>query len=204
MSLPSRMIVVLTTVGILSGAVLALVGLLTQKRIALNKQREIEQAVIHVIPGSQSSQKLYEERDYAIYGGIDGGGKILGLAIQATASGFQDKIVLILGTNTAVTKINRLYVLEQKETPGLGAKISDRESFLMFWENKDCRQPLSLRKPAVDSPDKLAPSEVNTITGATISSQAVLSSVNSSIEKTRKLKQEGKLGEEVKNASKNP
>jgi len=201
MSLSSRMILVLTSVGIISGGFLAGVGILTKERIELNKQREIEKAIFLVVPGTQSIQKLYEEKDLALYGGIGGEGIILGYAIQTSGVGFQDKITFMLGTNTTITKINSLAILEQTETPGLGAKITSQESFLQFWENKECSDLLRLRKPAARSPDELSPSEVNTITGATISSESVLNTVNKSIEKAKTLKAEGTLTVEKKNAS---
>ncbi len=193
MKISSQMIVVLTSVGLLSGGFLATVGQLTKDRIALNKQKEIEKAINIVVPGTSSSHKLYEAKDFSVYGGQDAQGKLLGLAVYVTGVGFQDKITLMFGTNPSLTKIKDLTILDQKETPGLGAKITDREIFLRFWQNKDCIQPLKLRKPPVSSLEELAPSEVNTITGATISSESVLNIVNSSLERLRKLKSEGKL-----------
>jgi RnfABCDGE-type electron transport complex G subunit len=191
------MVVVLTSIGLLSGSFLATVGHLTKERIALNKQREIDEAIIQVVPGTVSSQKLYEERDFSIYGGKDEKGNIIGFAIHASGIGFQDKITLMLGTTPSLERINRLAILEQKETPGLGAKITDSEFFLMYWENRDSSGPLTLHKPAVSSPEELSPTEVNTITGATISSEAVLSIVNSSLEQVREIIKEGKLSSEA-------
>jgi len=197
MKLSTRMVVVLTSVGLLSGSFLATVGHLTKERIALNKQREIEEAIIQVVPGTVSSQKLYEERDFTVYEGQDQEGDIVGLAIHASGIGFQDKITLMLGTNTSLKRINRLAILEQKETPGLGAKIADSESFLKYWENRDSSGTISLRKPAVSAAEELLPAEINTITGATISSEAVLSIVNHALEQARRLIKEGKLSSEA-------
>jgi electron transport complex protein RnfG len=197
MKLSTRMVVVLTSVGILSGSFLATVGHWTKERIALNKQRAIEEAIIQVVPGTVSSQKLYEDRDISVYGGRDQQGKLVGFAIHASGVGFQDKITLMLGTNPSLERTNRLTILDQKETPGLGAKITDSEAFLRFWENKDCRGPLSLRKPAVSELEQLSPAEVNTITGATVSSEAVLSIVNNSLEEVKKLIKEGKFSSEA-------
>jgi RnfABCDGE-type electron transport complex G subunit len=194
------MVMVLTAVGVLSGSFLTSVGYLTKERIALNKQREIEKAITQVVPGTYSNQSLHEEKKLVIYGGMDQEGVLLGYAIQATGIGFQDEITFMLGINTDLTRINSLTILEQKETPGLGAKITDEESFLKYWENKDCAQPLSLRKPAVTTPEELAQSEINTITGATISSEAILNTVNISLVNARKLKEDGKLKLEGKNA----
>ena len=136
MNLSVRMIAVLTSVGLLSGGFLSTVDLLTKERIALNKQKEIEEAILAVVPGTESSQKLYEEKDLSIYGGKDEDGNLLGFAIHASGVGFQDKITLMFGTNASLTRITNLTILDQKETPGLGAKITDRESFLKYWENK--------------------------------------------------------------------
>ena len=201
MSLSSRMIIVLTSIGLLSGGLLVGVDILTKERISLNKQREIEEAITTVVPGTKTSEKLYEEKDFTVYGGKNEQGEMLGFAIQAYAAGFQDKILLLVGLNPSLTKINRLFVIDQKETPGLGAKITSDEAFLKFWENKECTSSLRLRKPPAASAAQLSPSEVNTITGATVSSEAVLSCINSSLEKVKKLKAEGKFGGDGKNGS---
>jgi electron transport complex protein RnfG len=195
MSLSSRMILVLTLVGLISGGFLAGVSKLTKEKIALNIQKEIEEAITQVIPGTTQNQKLYEEEDLVIYKGENEAGQTSGYAVQATGIGFQDKITLLFGINPSRTEIVGLTVIDQKETPGLGAKITDREMFLRFWKNRDISQPLTLRNPPADSMQDLAPSEINTITGATISSTKVLDIVNSSLEKMRELQQEGRLTE---------
>ena len=195
MRLYRQMILVLSSIGVISGALLTTVNLFTKDRIAANKQREIEAGIVRVVPGTKASQKIYEENDFTVYEGKDEEGLVLGVAVSTAVGGFQDKIVYIFGLNAELTRVSSLYVLEQKETPGLGAKITNEESFLQFWEERDCSQPITLRKPAVDK-SQLAPSEVNTITGATISSRAVLTGVNAAVEKIKRLKQEGKLNAE--------
>jgi electron transport complex protein RnfG len=193
MSLSSRMILVLTLVGLIAGGFLSGVAKLTKEKIALNIQKEIEEAIIKVIPGTTQNQKLYEEEDLIIYEGKDDSGQPTGYAVQTTGIGFQDKITLLYGIDRSRTKIIGLTVIDQKETPGLGAKITDREVFLQFWNNRDISQPLSLRKPPANSLEELGPSEINSITGATISSRKVLEIVNFSLERLEELQQEGKL-----------
>ena len=194
MNLSVRMIVVLTSVGLISGGLLSVVNLLTAERIELNRLKEIEEAITQVVPGTVSSQKLYEDDAITIYVGTDASGQELGYAVYASGTGFQDIIVMMFGTDPAIETIHSLTILEQKETPGLGAKITDQQAFLRYWQGKDIRHPLSLRKPAVGSPEELGASEVNTITGATISSDKVLGIVNLSLERLREIKQAGKLG----------
>ena len=200
MNLSARMIVVLTVVGLISGSLLAVVGMLTKDRIAFNKQGEIEAAILEVVPGTEIYEELYTEKNFTIYGGKNRDGNLIGYAVYTSGTGFQDIISLMFGTDPNVTKINSLSILEQKETPGLGAKITNKEIFLRFWDNKEAGSALSLRKPAVSSQDELASNEVNTITGATISSDKVLSIVNKSLEKLKQLKQAGKLISEENDA----
>lgn len=193
MNLSSRMVVVLTAVGLISGGFLASVGILTKDRIALNKKREIERAIVSVVPGSVASETLYEEKEFIVYGGKNEEGALQGFAIYTSGIGFQDKIVLMIGVDASLSRLNSLAVLDQKETPGLGAKITDRPSFLVYWENKDFTRSFSLRKPPAPAPESLSASEVNTITGATISSEAIVNIVNAAREKVRTLREEGKL-----------
>lgn len=193
MKLSHRMVLVLTTVGLLSGCFLAGVGILTEKPIQLNRQKKIRTAIFNVVPQSNSTQNLYQGEALAVYAGLDENNQITGLAIQAQGVGFQDEITLMYGTDPSMTKIFSLTILEQSETPGLGAKITSEKEFLRFWENRDCTQKLSLHKPAVNSPDKLSSSEVNTITGATISSESVLDIVNQSLKEVKQLQEKGKL-----------
>lgn len=187
------MIIVLTSVGLISGSFLTGVDLLTRSRIEANRQREIKDAITRVVPGTETSNIVYEEKSFTIYEGKDKSGQRAGFALYTSGTGFQDKITLMIGTDESFSTLNRLFILEQKETPGLGAKITEWDEFLRFWENRDCSQSLSLRNPPADSPDDLSYSEVNTITGATISSEAVLDIVNFSIEKAKTLHKEGKI-----------
>ena len=191
MTLSARMIVVLTSIGLISGGFLAGVAQLTRERIALNIQAEIEAAIKEVVDDAEVNQVILEEDDLIIYRELDDAGNLAGYAVQATGVGFQDKITLIFGLDKTVTRITGLSIIAQKETPGLGAKIKEWDAFLQFWEERDATGHLTLRKPAVSSPEALLPTEINTITAATISSKKVLEIVNLSLERMRKLIKEG-------------
>ncbi len=195
MNLATRMIVTLTSIGLISGSFLAIVGQVTKERIIFNKKHEIEMAALKVVPGASNVKMIYEERDFAIFEDRDETGNLIGYALQAAGTGFQDKISLGVGVSPDLNTVLSLIIIDQKETPGLGAKITDEISFLQYWKNRDCSKSLILRKPPVDNPNSLAPNEVNAITGATISSQAVLNIVNEAIKKARQLQAEGKLSE---------
>jgi electron transport complex protein RnfG len=193
MSLSSRMIFVLTTVGLISGGFLAGVATLTKERIALNIQAEIEEAIKEVVDDAEISNVVYEEEDLVIYRELEENGDLAGFAIQATGVGFQDKITLMFGLDETLTKITGLTIIDQKETPGLGAKITEWDAFLQFWEDRDATGLLSLRKPPVRVYEELIATEINSITAATISSRKVLEIVNLSLAKVRELITKGKI-----------
>jgi len=193
MKLSARMILVLTTVGLVSGSLLAVVNLLTREKIEFNRQQEIKAAILRVVPGTESSASLHEEEEFTIYVGRNAAGEVIGYAVYTSGTGFQDIIRLMFGVDVEITKINSLTILGQNETPGLGAKITDDGAFLRFWKNKETGQPLTLRKPAAASPEDLAPAEINTITGATISSRKVMEMVNRAMARLKQVKEEGKL-----------
>ena len=196
MSLSARMILVLTTVGLISGGFLAGVATLTKERIALNIQAEIEDAIEEVVDDAEVSTVLHEEEDLVIYRELEEDGELAGFAIQATGVGFQDKITLMFGLDETLTKITGLTIIDQKETPGLGAKITDWDAFLQFWEDRDATGLLTLRKPPVRKYEDLLRTEINSITAATISSKKVLEIVNLSLDKVRELIKEGKITKE--------
>ncbi|MGB3861381.1 MAG: FMN-binding protein [Candidatus Aminicenantaceae bacterium] len=197
MSLSSRMIIVLTTVGLISGGFLAGVATLTKERIALNIQAKIEEAIEEVVDDAEVSTVVYEEEDLVIYRELEEDGDLAGYAIQATGVGFQDKITLMFGLDETLTKITGLTIIDQKETPGLGAKITEWDVFLQYWEDRDATGILSLRKPPARTPEELLPAEINSITAATISSRKVLQIVNLSLDKVRELIAKGNItGEE--------
>jgi len=201
MNLSARMILVLTSVGLISGGFLAGVAALTKEKIALNVQAEIEEAIRVVVDEAEVNRILHEEENLVIYQESEEDGQIVGYAVQATGVGFQDKITLMFGLDPSLAEITGLTIIDQKETPGLGAKIEDWESFLQFWENREATGSLTLRKPPVNDIERLQPSEVNTITAATISSNKVLEIVNLSLERLRELIQQGKIDIEEQDGS---
>lgn len=201
MSLSSRMILALTCVGLISSGFLAGVGILTKEKIAFNIQQEIERAIRTVVPGTVVSEKLYEERAFTVYAGKSEDGSLVGYAVYASGTGFQDTITMMFGTDIEVKKLTRLTILKQTETPGLGANIEREDLFLRFWEDRDLQKDLTLHKPAAGSPNELTSTEINTITGATISSEAVLKIVNLSLEKLKEKIETGQLGSREKDGN---
>ena len=107
---------------------------------------------------------------YAAYGDD---GRFIGYAIPAEGAGFQDTISLIYGYDPARKRIVGLQVLESRETPGLGDKIFSDQGFLGSFKDLAVEPQVDLTKEK-----RTADNQVDAITGATISSTAVVKIVN--------------------------
>ncbi len=107
--------------------------------------------------------------------GFDADGERLGVAITGTEPGFQDNVTIMVGFNPETGALIGFRVLEQKETPGLGDKIENDTVFT----GQFAGQVPPLR--GVKSPAGGKTDEVQTITGATISSRAVVRIINNAI-----------------------
>ncbi len=102
-------------------------------------------------------------------------GKLAGWVTKSTGQGYADKIEVLIGFDPGMEKITGLFVLDQKETPGLGNKILEdgwRGQFL----NKSTAKALAPVKGKSS-----ASHEIDAITGATISSKAVTDIINTAV-----------------------
>ena len=113
--------------------------------------------------------------------GYDGAGTRLGVAITASEPGFQELLTLMIGFDPATGALIGFKVLDQKETPGLGDKIERDTAFGAQFAGR--QTPLTGVKGRAGKP----PSEVQTITGATISSRAVIRIINNAVVQWRPL-----------------
>lgn len=98
--------------------------------------------------------------------------EVSGWVVKASGQGYADKIELLIGLDKTMESITGLFVLEQKETPGLGSKISQWD-FRKQFVSKKTKSPIIPTKTGAS-----ASNEIDAITGATISSRSVCSIVN--------------------------
>ena len=184
-----RLIATLGVAGLMSGLCLVGAFLYTEPPILAAKARALEAAVYEVLPGC-STYDVFEwsggklEKTSGVSGsgervflGYDPSGKPLGYAIQAQVPGFQDIVAGIFGYVPESRTIIGFKVLESKETPGLGDKIIKDLVFLKNFEKLAVEPEIVLVKAGQNA----SPTEVDAITGATISSRAVVSLLNKGI-----------------------
>ena len=126
-----------------------------------------------------------EDQGDRVFAGFDQAGKLVGLAIEARAMGYQDFIQLLYGYSIDTQAIIGIRVLESRETPGLGDRIESDANFLRNFEHLDVSvdsagtqlaHPIEFVKPGAKSADW----QIDGITGATISSRATAGMIRDS------------------------
>jgi electron transport complex protein RnfG len=178
------MVVTLSLAGLLSGLLLVGAYLATRPRILRNQAEALNAAIYRVLPGTVEIRghgvrdgtlvRVAESAEQEIYSGHRDDGTLIGYAVPAAGPGFMDTIKLIYGYDPARGEIVGMQVLESRETPGLGDKIiTDAD----FGRNFDALEIVP-QIVAVKQGDKTHANEVDCITGATISSQAIVSILN--------------------------
>lgn len=110
-----------------------------------------------------------------VYEGLDSSGEIVGYVIKTLVGGFGGDIEVMTGISLE-GKITGMKVVSHEETPGLGANATDPD-FQKRFENIPVDEPL-----VVVSGDPAAKNEVEAITSATITTNAVAEGVNISRE----------------------
>lgn len=163
-------------VAVASGAVLAALERQLAPRIAANEKVARAGAAMKLIAGAARAEPLAVEwsadagaQSAEMYRVLGGGGELLGWAVPAQGKGYStEPIKLLIGLTRDAGAIVDYAVLSSNETPGLGSKI-DRSSFRKAFAGK----PAGAHFQAVKKAAGLAGDEVQAITGATISSQAV-------------------------------
>ena len=115
----------------------------------------------------QETEKADE--DAVIYFGYDASGKLSGIAIPGAEPGYQDLIYGIYGYRPDQQTIIGFKVLESKETPGLGDKILSDPDFAANFTRLLVEPQIEVVKKG----EKKSENQVEAITGATISSNAV-------------------------------
>jgi len=185
-----RLILVLTATAVLSGLLLSFLNLHTRPLIEAYQNEVLNNALSSVLPGSDRiEEQFYENKQF--YFGYDAQNNITGIAFLTEGNGFQSKLRILVGMNAGFTQITKIKILEQKETPGLGTKIEtdpsnkdNPEWFPDQFDGLNVQQKITYLKN--QTPDKSA-GEIMAITGATISSKAVIDIINAALVENRRI-----------------
>lgn len=178
-------------IGMLCALLIVLTYEGTLARIEQLKAEALEKAIFRVIPdittirtfqrdqiGNFTEVTAIEKSARIIYAGYDSNDKLQGIAIEASGQGYADILRILYGYDPETQKIIGFYVLESKETPGLGDKIEKDPGFLSNFQALDVSLTDDLSAirnlpVAVKQGTKKNAWEIDGITGATISSRAI-------------------------------
>ena len=189
-----KLIFALAIAGLLSGIILVATYLYTDPLIIANREKAIQRAIFQVLPDCSNYETLIfkdgklikkeegsqqQDKDSPlIYAGYGDENEFVGFAIPGSEPGFQDLISAIYGYDVNSEIIMGFEVLESKETPGLGDKIFKDADFQTNFNQLSVKPQIVTVKKG----EKTKENQVEAITGATISSKAVVKLLNNSVE----------------------
>ncbi len=126
---------------------------------------------VEIIPGTLRIKSGVKTKTFNLFKVVHEK-ELAGWVIKAGGQGYADKIDLLIGVDPGVKTLTGLFILDQKETPGLGNKITFPEWRRQF-VGKATARPLVVAKGTTGGD-----ASIDAITGATISSRSVTRIVN--------------------------
>ncbi|MFA6635852.1 MAG: RnfABCDGE type electron transport complex subunit G [Candidatus Omnitrophota bacterium] len=171
-----KMITALACVGVISAVALVFVYNYSVPKIIENVNRATQEGIKNIFP---KADKIKETSFAGVYEVKNKAGKDLGYAFTAEGNGYQGKIQLIAGVDKEFKTLSGMEVLESQETPGLGAEISG--DFRKQFSGLSVSNGIEYVKNK--KPEK--PGQIEAITGATISSRAVVNMLNDRLRQLR-------------------
>ncbi len=166
------------------GGALAGVQMTLAPRIAENRRRETYQTIPQLVPGADRERTVElwisdrEGNPARVYRTHDTEGRHNGWVLPATGPGFADDIGLLIGLDASLEKLTGMYVLDQRETPGLGDYIRDAD-FRRQFQGHAADTPIEAVK---SDPQE---QQIVVLSGATVSSSSVCRIVNTAIARLR-------------------
>lgn len=178
-----NMVVVLTAVAVISGAVLASVNHATEAPIKAQGEKTLAEGIKNVMAtkdlqvAGEDTIRLNangKEQVFVVHNVNDAQGNALGAAVESTTMGFGGDLKVLVGFS-GDDKILGYTVLQHAETPGLGAKAD-------VWFKNEAAPASNIVGRVMDAAKPLTVSkdggEINAITASTITSRAFLNAVN--------------------------
>ncbi len=168
----------LAIIGIISAVSISFMAQYAYPIIEKNREAALRQAILTVLPGAERFETIDEQNK--IYRGLNGNNEVAGYAFVGEGGGYQGIIKMMIGISPDWQNLTGIIILENLETPGLGAKITS-DKFRSQFKDLPIEFPIEyiLNKP----PEK--PNQIQAITGATISSRAVVNILNKTVNQVK-------------------
>lgn len=196
-STPVTMYSAIVGIGMFCAVLIVGVYAATAERIAHNEARALRDAVTAVLPAASSVRSVgitaageladvvASEQALPAFIGYDESGALVGAAVTAAGMGYQDTIRVIYAYSFDQAAIVGLRVLQSLETPGLGDKIETDPAFIANFDRLDVSldaagNALAHALVTVPSGTREHAWQIDAITGATVSSDAIGRLLNTS------------------------
>lgn len=176
----SNMVLVLVSIALVIGALLAWVNRLTEAPIAAKAEKTLANGIKEVmctnaltVTGTDTITQTVEgkEQRFVIHSTVDKAGKNLGAAVESTTLGFSGDLKVLVGFDSGGTILGYT-ILQHSETPGLGAKAQT-------WFQQGGKGNVIGQNPAKDELKvNKDGGKVDAITASTITSRAFLKAIN--------------------------
>lgn len=168
-----RLGLVLLIITSVASGILAFINNFTLPLIQENERRVKAEARKEVHPEAVRFDSLTVINGETVFTALDGENQVIGYTLVAMKYGYSSEVKTMVGLHPDLS-INRIKIISQSETPGLGANCLKTE----FQENFTGLMPAQLQ---VDKDG----GEIASITGATITTRTVANSIRDAIEKLR-------------------
>ncbi len=172
------------------GLLIAVTSTALSPRIEQNEKDKLYNLMRQLISDDNDFDKAIEQVEVPgkkgrilrtdIYRAIDVDGKNVGFAFVAAGPGFADKIKLVIAVDGNCERFFGFKVLSSNETPGFGSKIMED-----YFGNQFKKAPAQKLVVAKAGKTEKIDSEIIAISGATVSSDAVVKILNTYIDKIK-------------------
>jgi len=159
----------LVVLSVVAAAVLGAIYIPTQVQLKIYQQEQKELALVDVMPLADHFDPVKSGEEILFYRALDADNNLVGYSFFHDQSGSQGMITLAGGIDTEY-KVTGIKIMSHAETPGLGAKITELAFTDQFIGVAQSDLMLSKNDGAIDA-----------ITGATVSSQAVIDGIQAKI-----------------------
>ena len=181
----------LVGVGVLCGLLIVSAFVYTLPIIEKNRAEALQAAIFRVVPGATQAQSYRagddgsftilakgEKATDKVHAAFDGEGRLVGVALEASGMGYQDIVFTLVGYAPDKDAVVGMEILQTRETPGIGDRAQKDASYQANFKKLDVTltadgsalaHPIEVVKPG----DKANPWQIDTISGATITSRAV-------------------------------
>ena len=177
------------------GLLIAVTNAALSERITRNEQAQLYNLMRRLIVDAKDFETAIEAAQIPdgkgkvnqtdIYKAFNNDGETIGFAFVAVGAGFADKIKLVIAIDGGCEKFLGFKVLSSNETPGFGSRIKEDEFGEQFKE-----VPTGDLEVVKTGDMEKIDLEIVAISGATVSSEAVVNIFNTYIEEVRRQLQE--------------